>query len=144
QFEKINKERAENGDKLYANQRNTTAGSLKLLDSKITASRNLQIYCYSLFLDGAELETNEKNAEILKEMGFPVSPHFAVCHSVDEIFKFIDEWDARRTELPYMIDGIVVKVNEKKYQDELGFVARAPRWAMAYKYEAESMETQVL
>jgi DNA ligase (NAD+) len=144
QFEKINKERAENGDKLYANPRNTTAGSLKLLDSRVTASRNLQIYCYSLFVDGSELETNEKNAEILREMGFPVSPHYAVCNSVDELFKFIDEWDARRTELPYMIDGIVVKVNEKKYQDELGFVARAPRWAIAYKYEAESVETKVL
>lgn len=144
QFEQINKERAENGEKLYANPRNTTAGSLKLLDSKITAKRNLQMFCYSLLIDGNEQETNIKSFEILKKMGFPVSEHIAVCSTVDELFKFIDEWDKRRTELPYMIDGIVIKINEKKNQDELGFVARAPRWAIAYKYEAESMETQVL
>ncbi|TNE32327.1 NAD-dependent DNA ligase LigA [bacterium] len=144
QFEQINKERAENGEKLYANPRNTTAGSLKLLDSRITAKRNLQMFCYSLLIDGNEQETNIKSFETLKKMGFPVSEHIAVCSTVDELFKFIDEWDKRRTELPYMIDGIVIKINEKKNQDELGFVARAPRWAIAYKYEAESMETQVL
>lgn len=144
QFEQINKERAENGEKLYANPRNTTAGSLKLLDSKITAKRNLQMFCYSLLIDGNEQETNIKSFEILKKMGFPVSEHIAICSTVDELFQFINEWDKRRTKLPYMIDGIVIKVNEKKNQDELGFVARAPRWAIAYKYEAESMETKVL
>lgn len=143
QFEKINKERAENDEKLYANPRNTSAGTLKLLDSRITSKRNLQMFCYSLLLD-EEQESLDKDMQMLGDMGFPVSEHFALCSNVDEIFQFIEKWDKKRVELPYMIDGIVIKVNEKKYQKELGFVARAPRWAIAYKYEAESVETQVL
>jgi DNA ligase (NAD+) len=144
QFEKINKQRAEQGEKLYANPRNTTAGSLKLLDSKVTSSRNLQIYCYSLYSEKHELNSNKGNTEIIRKMGFPVSNDFVVCKNVDELFKFIDEWNKKKSDLPYMIDGIVIKVNEFEHQQTLGFVARAPRWAIAYKYEAEQMETQVL
>jgi len=144
QFEKINKKRAELGEKLYANPRNTTAGSLKLLDSKVTSERNLQMYCYSLYSDKHELNSNKENTEIIKAMGFPVSDEFVVCSNVDELFKFIDKWNEKKSDLPYMIDGIVIKVNEFEHQQTLGFVARAPRWAIAYKYEAEQMETQVL
>ncbi len=144
QFEKINKKRAELGEKLYANPRNTTAGSLKLLDSKLTSERNLQMYCYSLYSDKHELNSNKENTEILKAMGFPVSDEFVVCGNVDELFEFIDKWNEKKSDLPYMIDGIVIKVNEFVHQQTLGFVARAPRWAIAYKYEAEQMETQVL
>lgn len=144
QFEKINKQRAEQGEKLYANPRNTTAGSLKLLDSKVTSSRNLQMYCYSLYSDKHELNSNIENAHIIKGMGFPVSDDLVVCKNVDEIFTFIDKWNEKKNDLPYMIDGIVIKVNEFEHQQTLGFVARAPRWAIAYKYEAEQMETQVL
>ena len=144
QFEKINKQRAEQGEKLYANPRNTTAGSLKLLDSKVTSSRNLQMYCYSLYSEKHELNSNIENAQIIKKMGFPVSDDLVVCKNVDELFTFIDKWNEKKNDLPYMIDGIVIKVNEFEHQQTLGFVARAPRWAIAYKYEAEQMETQVL
>lgn len=144
QFEKINQERRINNDKLYANPRNTTAGSLKLLDSSITTKRNLQIACYHLITDDINIQYNSQAMELLNELNLPVSHNYKVCKSVDEVFEYINYWEKERTSLPFMIDGIVIKVNKKSQQEELGYIAKAPRWAIAYKYEAETKETQLL
>jgi DNA ligase (NAD+) len=143
-FANLNLEREELGLSTYANPRNTTAGSLKLLDSRETAKRKLRMFSYYLDQEGDEGETLADDLEMLKEMGFRVSPDAEVAEGIDGVIAFVDKWEQKRHDLPYMIDGIVVKVNEKRHHDTLGFVSRSPRWAMSYKYEAERAETRVL
>lgn len=140
-FQKLNEARAELGEKTYANPRNTTAGSLKQLDSKNVVDRKLQITCYNLYSSDVKLVNHSNNLEILSQMGFPVSKYSKLCNDIDEVQQFIKEWDSKRTTLPFQIDGIVVKVDSLKQQEELGFVARSPKWAFAFKYEAESALT---
>lgn len=143
-FNKINEEREKQGENLYANPRNTAAGSLKLLDSKIVAQRNLQIYTYFLRSNSVKLESHQENIKLLKQLGFPVFEAQKICNNLEEVFDFINEWNEKRNSLPFQIDGIVIKVNSLALQEELGFVARSPRWAIAYKFEAENAETKLL
>lgn len=140
-FIKINEKRAELGEKLYANPRNTTAGTLKLLDPKITAERKLRVFAYYLETEDKKLNKNSENIELLAKLKFPTSNHHTVAKNVDEIFEFINYWDKERYNLPFQIDGIVIKVNNLKQQEKLGFIARSPRWAIAYKFEAETVTT---
>lgn len=143
-FAKINEERKELGEKLYANPRNTTAGTLKLLNPKLVAKRKVRIFTYYLLTKNKIFSTHYQNLELLKKLGFPVNPAYKICKNLDEIFEFIEYWKAERHKLPFQTDGIVIKVNSLQQQELLGTVARSPRWAIAYKYDAEKVETKVL
>ncbi len=140
-FIEINRKREEAGEKLYANPRNLTAGTLKLLDSKVVSSRKLRMVCYYLRSEDTKLETHYKNIELLKKMGFPVSDHIQKCENIEDVIDFIVSIQNIRNSLPFQIDGAVVKVDNLAQQEEMGYVARSPKWAIAYKYEAESVET---
>lgn len=142
-FIKINREREEKGEKLYANPRNLAAGTLKMLDSREVARRPLHVACYYLYTKQTELVSHQHNISILETMGFPIGYANQCCVSLQDIFSFINYWHTHRESLPFFIDGIVIKVNALSQQRELGFVARSPRWAIAYKYEA-AKETTVL
>jgi len=139
-FLELNKQAEERGDKLYANPRNTTAGTLKQKDPREVAKRTLQFVAY--WAEGESLGTSHsENLEHLKKAGFPTSKQMRTCTSIDEVMAFIDEWDVKRDELPFQIDGVVIKVNDLRQQRELGSVARSPRWAIAYKFEAKKATT---
>ena len=139
-FERINAERIDIGETPFANPRNSAAGTLKLQDSSIVARRKLDCYLYALY---GNFEFNSHN-EALKhaaEWGFKISDHYRVCKNIDEVLKYIHEWDEKREQLEFAIDGIVIKVNDFGQQSELGFTAKSPRWAIAYKYKAQSVAT---
>lgn len=140
-FLEINRRREAEGEKLYANPRNLTAGTLKLLDSKTVSKRKLQIVCYYLRSEDIKLESHSKNIELLNALGFPTSEHIKICSDIREVLDFIDSIENIRNTLPFQIDGVVVKVNNLAQQEEMGYIARSPKWAIAYKYEAESAET---
>lgn len=140
-FIEINKFRAEKGEKLFANPRNTTAGTLKQLDSREVAKRPLKIVCYFLYSDNLKLSSHYENLSHLRKMGFPVSRHTKLCKNIESVMEFIKYWELERSNLPFQIDGIVIKVNSLAHQEELGTIARSPKWAIAYKYEAQSAET---
>lgn len=143
-FLKINEKRKEAGEKEYANPRNLTAGTLKLLDPRDVAARGLQMVCYYLRAEDVPLESHSENIGLLKKMGFPTGNILKTCNNIEDIFDFIDEWESKRNELPFQIDGIVIKVDSLDQQAELGSVARSPKWAIAYKYEAETVTTKLL
>lgn len=143
-FAKINEERKELGEKLYANPRNTAAGTLKLLNPKIVASRKVRIFTYYLLTKNKIFSTHYQNLELLKKLGFPVNPAYKLCKNLEEIFEFIEYWRAERHKLPFQTDGIVIKVNSLEQQELLGTIARSPRWAIAFKYDAEKVETKVI
>ncbi len=140
-FLKINEDREDSGEKTYSNPRNTAAGTLKLLDSKEVSRRKLNMFCYFLSSKNVELTSHNSNMNLLKEMGFPINPGFKLCKNVDEVFEFIEELKQQRDALEFQIDGVVIKVDLLRQQEYLGMVARSPRWAIAYKYTAESAET---
>ncbi len=141
-FVRLNEYRDEQGLQPFANPRNSTAGSLKMQDPREVARRPIRFFAFDLLLeDQSEYPTQKSKMDLLKKLGFPVSKHFKVCRSIDEIFSVIEEWDTVRHELPYEIDGVVIKVNEDRYRDELGSTSKAPRWAIAYKFEAEQAST---
>lgn len=142
-FLKINEKRIASEEKPYANPRNLTAGSLKLLDPRQLAERPLRIVCYYLDTADARLESHSENLELIRLLGLPAPNYFKVCPTLEEVYGFIDEWKEKRPSLPFQIDGIVIKVDSLKLQEMLGFVARSPRWAIAYKYEAESAMTKL-
>jgi len=142
-FIELNREREEKGEKLYANPRNLAAGTLKQLDSREVARRPLKIVCYYLFSDEVKLRSHAENTQILSRLGFPTGSAFQICTSVNDVFEFIEHWDEKRETLPFFIDGIVIKVDSLAQQRELGFVARSPRWAIAYKYEAAKESTKL-
>lgn len=139
-FLTINREREENGEKLFANPRNLTAGTLKLQDPKDVAKRPLKITCYYLYSEDIKLELHSENIRLLQEMGFPVG-NLRVCNTLDDILDYIYYWREHRESLPFFIDGVVLKVDSLRQQDELGMIARSPRWAIAYKYEAAKAQT---
>lgn len=143
EFLRINTEKEDLGEKTYANPRNLTAGTLKLLDSKTTAKRKLDIVCYYLDSDDVELNSHHNNIQILKRMGFPIGKEIKLCDELEDVYTFINEWEKKRRELEFQIDGIVIKIDSLKQQNELGMVARSPRWAIAYKYEAEKAQTRL-
>lgn len=141
-FERLNKERAEREEPLFANPRNAAAGSLRQLDPKIAASRSLDIFLYSMVgEDVLPVDTHSGALNMLDELGFKVNPERRVCEGIDEVISFIEGWQEQRSNLAYDIDGIVVKVDRLAYQEELGFTAKTPRWAIAYKFPAEEAVT---
>jgi DNA ligase (NAD+) len=140
-FLRLNAEREALGEKLYANPRNTTAGTLKQLDPKNVAKRPVKVVCYSLYTNDIRLEGHYQNLQLLHSMGFPTHNSTKECATIDDVYNFILHWEQHRSDLPFNIDGIVIKVNSIAHQDILGFVARSPRWAIAYKYEAEKVTT---
>ena len=140
-FHKMNEKRFQLGEELYRNPRNTASGSLKLQDSSIVAERPLNCFLYSLVGEKLPLDSQIEALKKAREWGFKV-PNSAKCvSSIDAVFEFITFWDEKRKTLPYEIDGIVIKVNSLFLQEELGFTAKAPRWAMAYKYKAKQAFT---
>ncbi|HOM27819.1 MAG TPA: NAD-dependent DNA ligase LigA, partial [bacterium] len=141
-FEKLNRERKEKGEVLFANPRNATAGSLKLLDPKLVAQRNLQIFIYQGFLNNGP-NTHWEVLNFLKEIGFPVSPYRKCCKNIEKVIEYCNEWREKRFTLPYNIDGMVVKVNSLDLQRTLGTTTKSPRWAVAYKFPAEQVSTIV-
>ena len=150
-FERLNAERDEAELSRFANPRNAAAGSLRVLDPQITASRRLEYYTYFLLSEGKPVfDSHWESLEDLRRMGFRVNQHSQVCRGVEEVMEFCAAWEARREELPYEIDGVVVKIDSIQQQQRLGYTAKAPRWAIAYKYPArqaittvESIEVQV-
>lgn len=144
QFEKINEAREKEGEPLFANPRNAAAGSLRLLDPKMVAKRGLKLFAYSL--EDAEsfgIKTQSEALEKLSELGLPVNPENTTCADIEEVIKFCDKWEKKRHSLPYEIDGMVIKVNEFDKQKILGFTAKSPRWAIAYKFKAEQAKTKL-
>lgn len=143
-FERLNAERDERGLARFANPRNAAAGSLRVLEPQITASRRLDYYTYFLLVEGqAAFDSHWESLDQLVRMGFKVNPHRQLCRSIDEVLAFCAAWEDRREELPYEIDGVVVKIDSIPQQRSLGFTAKAPRWAIAYKYPARQAVTTV-
>jgi DNA ligase (NAD+) len=143
-FERLNAEREERGLSRFANPRNAAAGSLRVLEPQITASRRLDYYTYFLLVDGRPVCDSQWSAlGELEHMGFKVNPRRKLCASLDEVLAFCAEWEGRRDELPYEIDGVVLKVDSIAQQQQLGYTAKAPRWAIAYKYPARQAITTV-
>lgn len=143
-FLQFNREREEAGEKPFANPRNSTAGSLKVLDPGIVARRPLSIVCYGLHVEGAKrLDSHVDALAALQTMGFPASPHWIVTDSLAEVIAFRQRWQEHRDELPYEIDGVVIKVNSYADQRRLGSTGRAPRWAMAFKFSARRATTKL-
>ena len=140
-FEKMNVERIGAGEDPYRNPRNTASGSLKLQDSSEVASRPLDCLLYQLVAERMPFKTHEEALQFASELGFKIPKTIKVCSNVDEIIEFINYWDKNRHDLPYETDGIVIKVNDLQFQDELGFTSKSPRWALAYKFKAEQAMT---
>ncbi len=143
-FRTLNQERAAKGLSTFANPRNFTAGTVRQLDPSITAQRKLDYFGYFLLRDGKTIfDRHSESLDALEKAGFKVNPARKLCHNMDEVWAFIQLWEAKRDSLPYEIDGIVVKVDRTGLQRELGFTGKAPRWAIAYKYSARSGITQI-
>jgi DNA ligase (NAD+) len=143
-LEEINSGKEASGEEPFANPRNAAAGSLKLLDSKIVAKRRLDMYVWGAgFCSGVTFRTHAELLDYLKECGFRVNPHHKVCATIDEVIKYCDSWQAKRGSLAFEVDGMVIKVNDLSLREELGFTAKSPRWAIAYKFPAEKAVTRV-
>ena len=145
-FEKVNEYQEEHDLQIFANPRNLAAGSLRQLDSKLTAKRPLDIFVFNLEnineLDG--IDTHSDSLEYLKKLGFSVSENYKICKSIDEVIEFIEYWTENRGSLKFDIDGMVVKVNNIEQRNEMGFTAKSPRWAIAYKFPAERKKSKIL
>lgn len=140
-FLRINEEQEIKGDKIFANPRNTAAGTLKLKDSRIVAERPLNIFAYSFFTDNIDLKEHFENLKILEELKFPVNKYTQKLDDIIQVKKFCDDIENIRETLPYEIDGIVIKVNNLKQQELIGYVSKSPRWAIAYKFKARQKST---
>lgn len=144
-FEKINKQQEESDQPLYANPRNLAAGSLRQLDPKLTAKRPLDIFIFNLeHLADDDCKTHSGSLELLDKLGFSVSPDFKVFYNIEDVIKYIEYWTDHREELKYGIDGMVIKVNDFEQREQMGFTAKSPRWAIAYKFPAERKITKLL
>jgi DNA ligase (NAD+) len=140
-FDRLNEERIENGEATYANPRNFAAGTLKLQDSGEVAKRPLDCFLYFLYTDRRLYSSHWDSLQAVKTWGFHTCEHNTLCTTIDQVLAFIAHWDSKRFDLGYDIDGIVLKVNQYAQQEELGFTAKSPRWAIAYKYKAQEVET---
>ena len=141
-LDKLNKQRAEKGEELFANPRNAAAGSLRQLDSRIAAKRELAMFCYAVpSAEELGCQTHDESLQKIEEFGFNVNPNREVCDSIDGVLAYIEKWSTNRFDLPYEIDGIVIKVNQLNEQQKLGSTVKSPRWAIAYKFPAEEVET---
>ncbi len=140
-FNKMNEERLENGEEEYRNPRNTASGSLKLQDSGEVAKRPLDCLLYQVVTDERKYKTHFESLENARKVGFKVPKTITLAKTIDEVFDFVNLWDAKRHDLPYETDGVVIKVNNLQQQEELGYTSKAPRWAIAYKFKAEQVST---
>jgi DNA ligase (NAD+) len=139
----LNAAREAAGEPLFANPRNAAAGTIRLLDSRVTARRGLAAWCYSI-VEGTHLPvTQAETLERLKSLGLPTHPHWSRCATFEEVREFVDRWQASRAELDFETDGVVIKVDDRRLQAELGSTAKSPRWALAYKYPPEEATTVV-
>ncbi|MBC7425117.1 MAG: NAD-dependent DNA ligase LigA, partial [Bacteroidia bacterium] len=142
-FERLNKQREEAGEMQYANPRNVAAGTLKLQDSAEVAKRPLDIYLYQLIESGNVFKTHSESLEAAKSWGLKTSEHSNVCADIDAVLNFIRHWDSERHHLSYDIDGVVLKVNDFRQREELGFTAKVPRWAISFKFKTEAALTKL-
>lgn len=146
-FSKLNKKREEAGEELYANPRNTASGTLKLQNSKVVAKRGLDCYLYGVYGPDLGFGSHSEAVKSARKWGFktpdPDKNMITECQSIEEIMEFIHYWDDKRKKLPFEIDGVVIKVDSYEQQDELGFTAKSPRWAIAYKFKAEEVRTRL-
>ncbi len=141
---RINRARKERGEDLYANPRNLTAGTLKLLDPRLCAERRLRLFAYSLgAVEGVEVKTHLELLQLLRQYGFPVNPHISSFDTIDEVIEYCQSWADRRNDLPYETDGMVIKVNDLVQRKKLGSTAKSPRWVVAYKFAAEQKLTKL-
>ncbi len=140
-FEELNREKAKKGEALLANPRNTASGTLKMQDSSIVASRKLDCYLYYFYSEEGVVDSHEEAIHLIEKEGFNVSSTYRKCRNIQEVFQYIKDWETKRFELPLDTDGIVIKVNSIAQQKALGFTAKSPRWAIAYKYKAENART---
>lgn len=147
-FEELNREREEIGEQLYANARNTASGTIKMQDSAVVAQRKLDSYLYFVLGENLPFKTHYESIETAGKWGFKVPSvkdnFIKKCKNIDEIFDFINYWDKKRNELNFDIDGVVIKVNNYCQQEEMGFTAKSPKWAIAYKFKAEQVKTKLL
>lgn len=143
EFKKLNSFRAENDLKLFANPRNSTAGTLKLQDPKEVARRPLDIFVYYLLSENQNFESQKKNLDFLTYLGFKTNPNSKLCKNIGEVLNYCHYWNENRYSLPYEIDGVVIKVNKISYQERLGNIAKSPRWAIAYKFAAQQIKTML-
>jgi DNA ligase (NAD+) len=142
-FQKINQEKEKKGEPLFANPRNAAAGSLRQLDPKEVAPRQLDAFLYYIFIDGKEQATQWKNLQTLRELGFKTNPNSRHCPTLEDVTSFWEEWREKRDRLEYDVDGIVVKVNPTKQHESLGRTAKFPRWSIAFKFPARQATTQI-
>jgi DNA ligase (NAD+) len=142
-FRKLNAEREAAGEPLFANPRNAAAGTIRLLDSRVTARRGLSAWVYSVVEGPGLPPTQSGTLEWLRALGLPAHPHFRRCESFEEVRQFVERWETEREKLDFETDGVVIKVDERSVQDELGSTAKSPRWAVAFKYRPEEAETVV-
>ncbi|MDG2073123.1 MAG: NAD-dependent DNA ligase LigA, partial [Polaribacter sp.] len=140
-FNKMNEERVANGEEEYRNPRNTASGSLKLQDSGEVAKRPLDCLLYQVVTSERKYKTHFESLKNARNVGFKVPKTIALVKSIDAVFDFVNLWDSKRHDLPYETDGVVIKVNNLQQQEELGYTAKAPRWAIAYKFKAEQVST---
>jgi DNA ligase (NAD+) len=142
-FKRLNVRREAAGDALLANPRNTTSGTLKMQDSAVVASREIDCYLYGLYGEDLEVESHEASIQLMNNLGFNISPTYKKCENMSAVFEYIKKWETKRLSLPLETDGIVIKINSKEQQRLLGFTAKSPRWAIAYKYKSESAITRL-
>lgn len=142
-FRAINQEREENGEALFANPRNAAAGSIRLLDPRVVASRNLSVFLYYLFTDGREEPTQWGALQKMKQLGFKTNPRSRLCRTLGDVLAYFREWTEKRDTLDYDADGIVIKVNSAAQREALGFTAKSPRWAVSFKFPARQATTRV-
>ena len=143
-FDRLNEERERDEEQPFANPRNAASGSLKLIDSSLVANRGLECTLYHMLGEDLTFQTHDEALQAAAQWGLPVSDKRKICRSIEEIEEFINHWDTERKNLPFATDRIVIKVNELPYQEELGYTAKFPRWAVAYKFKAEQALTKLL
>lgn len=144
-FVELNRQREAKGEELFANPRNAAAGSLRQLDPKIAASRNLDVFLYSIGENHvSHIEKHSEFLDYLDQIGLKTNKERKVCPTLDDVLKYVEEWESKRPELPYEIDGIVIKVDRFDQQEKLGYTVKSPRWAIAYKFPAEEVETKLI
>ena len=144
-FNKVNEKQEEQGLQIFANPRNLAAGSLRQLDSKLTAKRPLDIFIFNLeHAQNHNFKSHSESLEFLKDLGFSVSPNYKVCKSIEEVIEHIEYWTENRSTLGFEIDGMVIKVNNLEQREAMGYTAKSPRWAIAYKFPAEKKKTKII
>ena len=144
-FKKVNEQQEEQELQVFANPRNLAAGSLRQLDPKLTAKRPLDIFIFNLeYSQNNQFKSHSESLEFLNGLGFSVSPNYKVCKNIDEVIEHIEYWTENRDKLAFEIDGMVIKVNNLKQREAMGYTAKSPRWAIAYKFPAEKKKTKII